>query len=200
MKKIVERITELLSKNKEAVVVTVSGPSGSGKSSVVKKLSDYFKDISPVTISTDEYYIGKTRMKTEMPKGEELNFDHPASIDIKRLANDILALRRNKSIESPLYDMLTSEPKPEMHCIEPSRLIFIEGIAANLPDLQNISDISVFVNAPFETRLKRCIQRDKDRNGRDETAEREHFLRYVEPSYQKFYKRSDMTSDFILEN
>lgn len=139
-------------------------------------------------------------MQSTMPHGEELNFDHPTSMDLERLKNDVLALKNGKPINSPLYDMFISEPKSEFRHIEPSRLILIEGIAANLPVLRDISDLSVCVSAQLETRLARCIKRDQSRNGRDEAAEREHFLRYVEPSYREYYEHSDKQCDFTLEN
>jgi uridine kinase len=193
------QLTTLLA-NKTSVVVTISGPSGSGKSSVAKDVMRHFADEAPILLSTDDYYIGKSRMQTDMPRGEELNFDHPASIDLKRLKNDVLALKNNKSIDSPIYDMFISEPTNELRHIEPSPLIVIEGIAASLPILREIADFSIRVTAPFATRLERCIKRDIHRNGRTEAAVREHFLRYVEPSYEKYYAATDRRANHTVKS
>ena len=195
----IQQLTALLA-NKPSVIVTISGPSGSGKSSVAKDIMQQFADVIPILLSTDDYYIGKSRMQSVMPRGEERNFDHPASMDLERLKNDAMTLKNSQAIDSPLYNMFISEPKDEVRHIEPSRLIVIEGIAANLPVLREISDLSICVTASLETRLARCIKRDKSRNGRDEAAEREHFLRYVEPRYETYFATDDRSVDYIVKN
>lgn len=191
-------ITRKLAASPKPIIVTISGPSGSGKSSVVRDLCEHFKEFSPIALSTDNYYIGKTRMLRDMPAGEEHNFDHPAAMNIRQLSDNLHHLLNGKSIDAPLYDMFMSEPKQQTQHIIPSKLIFVEGIAANLPPLRELSDVSICVTAPFETRLARCIARDQTRNGRDEVAEREHFLHYVEPSYRKYYAAADHSSPYTI--
>lgn len=200
MEKIIARIKDLLKNSTKPLVVAISGHSGSGKSTVAQKIIDAFPEESSVFLHTDDYYIGKTRMQREMPAGEELNFDHPAAIDIERLVSDIQKLKSGNSIDSPLYDMLVSEPKPKIRHIEPSRLIVVEGIAANLPSLRTVSDISICVVASPEARLLRRSARDVTRKGYSATKTRELFEKYIEPSYQRYYAPHDTLADICIEN
>lgn len=181
------------------VVVTVSGPSGSGKTSVVHQIIAIL-NIPAVILHTDDYYIGKTRMKAVMPDGEEQNFDHPVSIDLERLADDLRALCSGKAIDAPIYDMFFSEPKKDRRHVEPEQLIIVEGIAANLPSLKDRADISVCVTAPDDERLRRCTLRDYERNGRSTDEERDYFLRHVEPSYETYFAPADRQVDFTIQN
>lgn len=181
------------------LVVTISGPSGSGKTTIVHELIDALK--MPVAlVHTDDYYIGKTRMKTEMPEGETLNFDHPASIDLAKLAHDIVSLRGGRAVSSPIYDMAISELTGKTRIIQPARVIIIEGIAANLDEIRSFSDISICVTAPLAERIRRCITRDNTRNLREEHEVIAHFTHVVAPNYDTYFKRADEQADFIVHN
>ena len=181
------------------LVVTISGPSGSGKTTIVHELIDAL-DMPVALVHTDDYYIGKTRMKAEMPQGEALNFDHPASIDLAKLARDIVSLQANLIISSPIYDMATSEPTAQTRVVQPAGVIIIEGIAANLDEIRSLSDFSICVTAPLEERIRRCITRDNTRNLREEHEVIAHFTHVVAPSYDIYFKHADEQADFIVRN
>lgn len=180
-------------------VITISGPSGSGKTTIVHELIDAL-DMPIALVHTDDYYIGKTRMRTEMPLGNELNFDHPASIDLAKLAQDIVSLQANQAISSPIYDMAISEPTSQTRVIQPARVIIIEGIAANLDEIRSYSDLSICVTAPLEERIQRCITRDNMRNLREEHEVITHFTQVVAPSYDIYFKHADEQTDYIVRN
>ncbi|MEO5949669.1 MAG: hypothetical protein ABIP74_04655 [Candidatus Saccharimonas sp.] len=192
-------LREKLVINDGRLIVTISGPSGSGKTTVVHQLTAALGE--PIALlHTDDYYIGKTRMQTEMPSGETLNFDHPASLELTRLAQDITKLRDGATIESPIYDMAVSEPTSNTRTIHPAQVIMVEGIAANIDEIRMLSDISIYVTAPVEVRLQRCIQRDAIRNLRSESEVRQHFETNVVPSYEKYFQIADANADFTLES
>lgn len=192
-------LREKLDMADKLLIVTISGPSGSGKTTVVQKLTAALDKLVAL-LHTDDYYIGKTRMKTEMPDGESLNFDHPASLDLAHLAHDIASLRGGNAVESPIYDMATSEPTSRVRIVNPAQVIIIEGIAANLDEIRILSDISVCVTAPVEVRLQRCILRDATRNLRTESEVREHFATNVIPSYKKYFLAADMDTTYVIES
>lgn len=147
------------------IVITVSGPSGGGKSTTAHHVADALR-VPVAFLHTDDYYIGKTRMRTEMPAGEKLNFDHPSAMDLARLAADIAALKNGKTVQVPQYDMFTSEPLPKQQVIWPAPVIIIEGIAANLPVIKDVADISVCVSAPLETRMAGYFARQRPQRPR----------------------------------
>lgn len=181
------------------LVVTISGPSGSGKTTIVHELIDAL-DMPIALVHADDYYIGKIRMKTEMPLGNELNFDHPASIDLAKLAQDIVSLQANHAVSSPIYDMAASEPTSQTRVIQPARVIIIEGIAANLDEIRSHSDFSICVTAPLAERIRRCITRDNTRNLREEHEVIAHFTHVVAPSYDTYFKHADEQADFEVRN
>lgn len=181
------------------LVVTLSGPSGSGKTTIIHALIEALR--TPVAlVHTDDYYIGKTRMKTEMPPGEELNFDHPASLDLATLGRDIMSLRADRAISSPIYDMAPSEPTGKVRIVAPARVIMVEGIAANLDEIRRLSDVSICVTAPLEERIRRCITRDNTRNLREEHEVVAHFTHVVAPSYDTYFKHADEQADYVIQN
>jgi uridine kinase len=181
------------------LVITLSGPSGSGKTTFVHELIDALR--APVAlVYTDDYYIGKTRMRTEMPRGEEVNFDHPASINLATLVRDITALQANCPVSSPIYDMAVSEPTGNTRIIEPAGVIMVEGIAANLDQIRYLSDISICVTAPLEERIRRCLARDNTRNLREEHEVIAHFTHVVAPSYDAYFKHADEQADYTIQH
>ena len=193
------RIRELLKNASQPVIVTLGGPSASGKSTLLERFKADFGD-QCTTISTDNYYIGKTRMRTEMPTGEIQNFDHPAAIDTARLARHLQQLHRGETIELPWYDMKTSEPVPYTSDFSPSSLIIVEGIVANQPVLRELSDLSICLTAPLATRLERRAQRDTERKGYDYATTMANFLNLVEPSYQAYHAPEDAHADITLQS
>lgn len=194
-------VSEIKHKVKNAnrpTIINISGASGSGKSTRL----DYIKRVfggDCTTLSTDDYYIGKTRMAKEMPAGEEENFDHPSAIDTGKLVEHIDSLRRGVKIERPNYSMRTSEPYEKTTTIEPSKLIIVEGISANLPELRRDSDLTLFVAATIEKRLRRRINRDVERKGYDPERTMDLFMNVVEPNYLEHYAEHDYRTDIFID-
>lgn len=197
----IEQIHDLIDKIRlvsQPAIITLSGPSGSGKTTILDDFkSKYGQDCT--TISTDDYYIGKTLMRTKMPAGQATNFDHPAAIDTARLARDIECLRRGESISKPLYDMKRSEPIGFAEIVTPNNIIVIEGIAANLPEIRELSDLSLVITAPVDERLRRRMERDVERKGHTAEETLDIFMNHVEPSYQAYFAPHDAEADYQIK-
>lgn len=195
---LIATVRSKLASSDSTLVITISGPSGSGKTHFVKALQREFPD--SLVVGTDNYYIGKTRMKKEMPAGQELNFDHPEAIDTERLAEDIRQLQAGDAIDMPHYDMLISEPLPQTTHLLPKPLIIVEGLVANCPTLRNLSNLSIRVTAPFEVRLTRRIERDKTRKNHTPEETKEYMLNIVEPAYERYFQTNDTGVDFSISS
>lgn len=195
-----EQIIGMIDSKQQAdrpTIITLSGPSGSGKTTILDKFRAQY-GASCTTISTDDYYIGKTLMRSRMPEGHTENFDHPAAIDTARLASHLQALSAGHSIEKPLYDMKRSEPINFAETITPNSVIIVEGIAANLPQVRAASDLSLLITAPMHTRLQRRIARDTTRKGYSAEQTLGVFMNHVEPSYQTYYAEHDSAVDYQI--
>lgn len=180
-------------------IITLSGPSGSGKTTILEHLKTHYGSAC-TAISTDDYYIGKTAMRTKMPAGHTTDFDHPAAMDITRLAHDIQTLRAGRPINRPRYDMTISEPTDQTTITHPTPLIIIEGLAANLPRIREHSDLSITVTAPRNKRLCRRMERDITRKGYTPEQTRDIFMNHVEPSYQTYFAPYDNETDITISN
>ena len=190
---------EALKSPSQPTIMTLGGPSSSGKTTILEQFRSRYGNRC-TTISTDDYYIGKTLMRTRMPEGHTTNFDHPAAIDTARLARDLEALRAGKTIEKPLYDMLRSEPVAWAETITPNDLIIVEGLAANLPELRECSDLSLTLSAPVEERLRRRMERDTTRKGHTPEQTLDIFMNYVEPNYQTYFAPHDAEADYQIDH
>lgn len=180
-------------------IITLGGPSGSGKTTILEQFHARYGDRC-TTISTDDYYIGKTAMRTRMPEGHTTNFDHPAAIDTARLARDLASLRACQTIEKPLYDMLHSEPIGWSEAVAPNDIIIVEGLAANLPEIREHSDLTLALSAPVEERLRRRIERDTTRKGHAPEQTLDVFMNYVEPNYQTYFAPHDAEVDYQIDS
>ncbi len=198
MSNVLSKIRTELGTARQPVIVTLGGPSASGKTTLLEKFKREFGDACTV-ISTDNYYIGKTRMRREMPEGHAGNFDHPDAIDTRRIARDLARLRQGQTIDLPWYDMKTSEPELSSP-LAPSPLIIVEGLVANHPDVRNTSNLSLNLTAPVEERLRRRAQRDIARKGHDAGTTMDIFMNQVEPSYLTYHAPNDAGADYTISS
>ena len=200
MEKLFEAIDVMMARGAEPVVVSLGGPSASGKSTAMRQFNQRYP--ACLTLSADDYYIGKTRMRAELPAEIASNFDHPSAIGLTALRNHILDLRHGRSIERPSYDMLTSEPRPDLIHADGQgiALIVVEGIVANLPVLADVVDIHAAVSRPLEARLKHRIERDTIRKGYSAEQITNYIMNVAEPAYQQHYKQYDDQAEFIINS
>ena len=146
-------------------IIGIAGGTGSGKTTVVKKLIERLPKGEVVVIPQDSYYKDSSHVPVE--ERQNINFDHPDAFDWHLLAKQIAQLKEGEAIEQPIYDYLTCTRQPETIHIEPREIIVIEGIMA-LSDkkLRQQMDLKIFVDADADDRLIRVVQRDIVERGR----------------------------------
>ena len=59
------------------ILIGICGGTGSGKSTVARKIEKYFEKIGVVNMSVDSYY--KNHADLNFEKRSKINFDHPCS-------------------------------------------------------------------------------------------------------------------------
>lgn len=147
------------------LVVGIAGGTGSGKTTVVKKIEEKFPKNIITIIPQDSYYKDSSNIPYEDRK--KINFDHPDSIEWPLLVQHIKDLKQNKTIEQPIYSYLTCTRSKETIPITPTNVIIVEGILIFcIEELLELMDIKVFVDADPDDRLSRVIQRDIVERGR----------------------------------
>ncbi len=170
------------------LIIGIAGGSGSGKTTVVKKVMSSFSTHQVTIVSQDSYY--KDNSHISMAERVNINFDHPESIEFDLLVEHMKQLRAGKAIEEPVYDYITSTRMKETIHVEPNHVIIVEGILLFTDKrVRDLCDIKVFVDAEPDDRLIRIIERDMRERARtaQQVIERyavvkEMHVQFIEPT------------------
>ena len=179
------------------LIVGIAGGTGSGKTTVVKKLMDALPGGEVVVIPQDSYY--KDNSDIPLEERQRINFDHPDSLEFTLLIDHLKKLKKGKSIEMPIYSYLTCVRAKETIPIKPAKVVIIEGILILVDaGLRRMLDIKVFVDADADDRLGRVIQRDIVERGRSVMKVLERYHDTVKPSHLQFIEPSKRYADIII--
>ena len=170
-------------------LVGIAGGSGSGKSTVVRRILEALGEGSVSLVEQDAYY----RDGGHLPFEERVarNYDHPDSIDESLLVEHVRALKTGQRVEMPCYDFVQHLRRPQTQRVEPRPCIVVEGILilASEP-LRDLFDLRLFVETDADIRFIRRLQRDVAERGRTpesviaqwEATVRPMHLQFAEPS------------------
>ncbi len=179
------------------IIIGIAGGTGSGKTTVVKKVMESLPKKGVVLIPQDSYYKDSSNVPVE--KRQSINFDHPNAFDWELLSEHVSLLREGKSIEQPIYSYLTCTRQSETIHIEPCEVIIIEGILALCdPTLRALMDLKIFVDADPDERLIRVIQRDMLERGRTAEAVMERYVSVLKPMHLEFIEPTKRYADLII--
>jgi uridine kinase len=179
------------------LIIGIAGGTGSGKTTVVKKIIESLPAGEVVLLPQDSYYKDSSHVPVE--ERQYINFDHPDAFEWSLLSKHVAMLREGKSIEQPTYSYLTCSRLPETIHIEPRNVIIIEGILALCDKkLRNMMDLKVFVDADPDERLIRVIQRDVVERGRTAEAVMERYTHVLKPMHQQFIEPCKRYADLIV--
>ena len=180
-----------------AIPSHVVGGTGSGKTTVVRKIVESLPAGEVVLLPQDSYYKDSSHVPAE--RRQSINFDHPDAFDWPLLSAQVAALRRGESIEQPVYDYLTCSRQPRTIHIDPREVVIIEGIMALFdPALRAMMDLKVFVDTDPDERLIRVIQRDMLERGRTAEAVMERYVRVLKPMHEQFIEPCKRYADLIV--
>ena len=179
------------------LIIGIAGGSGSGKTTVVKAITQQLKE-RVVVIPQDSYYKDSSHLPPE--ERQKVNFDHPDSIDFELLNRHLKELKEGKSIEQPVYSYITcSRSKTETITVDPAEVIIIEGILIfTCKHLREQMDIKIFVDADDDDRLRRVIARDRIERGKTVESVIERYTKTVKPMYLQFIEPSKRYADIII--
>jgi uridine kinase len=179
------------------LIVGIAGGTGSGKTTVVKKLIQVFPDNQVVVIPQDAYYKDNGHIPLE--ERQKINFDHPDSVEFSLLIDHLKQLRQGKAIEMPVYSYLTCLRSSETITLKPAKVVLVEGILILCDKgLRDMLDIKVFVDADADDRLGRVIKRDIEERGRDVQMVLDRYHKTVKPSHLQFIEPSKRYADIII--
>lgn len=183
--------------NDKVTIIGIAGGTGSGKTTVVKKIVEALPPNHVAVVPLDSYYNDTTSMTEE--ERHAINFDHPDAFDWKLLTKQINELREGRAIEQPTYSYLKCNRLPETIHVEPKPVIIVEGIMTLInKKLRDIMDIRIFVDCDSDERLIRNIQRDTVERGRDVQTVLDRYLKVLKPMHEQFIEPTKRFAHIII--
>lgn len=181
------------------LIIGIAGGTGSGKTTVVKKILNEIPTAEVTVISQDSYYNQNDHLTYQ--ERCNINFDHPNAIDFELLINHVKELRKGNHIEQPIYSFVTHNRIDDRIKTFPKKVVIIEGILIfTNKELRKLIDIKVFVHADSDERLIRRLRRDIEERGRDINEVLERYQSTLKPMHQEFIEPTKNYADLIIPN
>jgi uridine kinase len=179
------------------LVVGVAGGSGSGKTTVVRKIVESVGASHVTVLEHDRYY--RDRLDLGLEERAALNWDHPDSLETDLMVRHLRELRQGQPIDVPRYDFARYGREQASERVSPRPTIIVEGILIFAdPDLRRLMDVKVFVDTDDDIRLIRRLERDTTERGRTVRSVIDQYLGTVKPMHRDFVEPSKRYADVIL--
>lgn len=180
------------------IIIGIAGGTGSGKTTVVRKIVESLPKDSVAVIPQDSYYNDQSDMPLEERK--KTNFDHPDAFDWTLFGQQIAELRHGRAIEQPTYSYLVCTRLPETIHVEPKEVI-VEGIMSLYnKGLRDLMDLKVFVETSPDERLLRVITRDTVERGHPLEMLIDKYRNVLKPMHDQFIEPTKQFADIIVPN
>lgn len=178
-----------------AKIVGISGGSGSGKTTIVRKIQEHVSRFA--FIAQDNYY--KTALHVSNVNITGFNFDHPSAFDTDLLVEQLATLKAGKPIDMPQYDFVHHRRKETTTRVEPAKLILFEGILIYFDKrLRELIDLKLYVDTPDDIRFIRRLKRDMDERGRTVDSVVTQYMEVVRPGHYEFVEPTKIYADLIV--
>ncbi len=176
-------------------IIGISGGSGSGKTTIVRKISEIIPDF--LFIPQDNYY--KSAEYINNKNITAFNFDHPEAFDNELILKQLKTLKNFKAVDMPQYDFVHHRRMDQYIKIEPKKLIIFEGIMIFFDKrIRDLLDLKLFVDTPDDIRFIRRLKRDTTERGRTVESVIQQYLEVVRPGHYEFIEPTKMYADLII--
>ena len=179
------------------LIIGIAGGTGSGKSTVARKVAEALPDASVAFLEMDAYYRDFRHLTLQQL--HHVNWDHPDAFDVELLTTHLEALNRGEAVEMPVYEFATHSRSTRTRRIAPADVVVIDGILLlSDPNVRAQCDVKVFVDADPDIRLIRRIRRDTAVRGRTLESVLDQYLTTVQPMHLQFVEPSKRYADVIV--
>lgn len=180
-----------------ALVMGIAGGTGSGKTTVTRKILDRLDLGKVVLLQHDSYY--KDLAAFNGLTAEQINFDHPDALETSLLIQHLRLLKDGRSVTQPLYDYTSYRRLHEVKVIDPKNVIIVEGILIfDDKELRDLMDIKIFVDTDADERLLRRLRRDLLERHRSIESVMRQYVETVKPMHLEFVEPSKRWADIII--
>ena len=182
--------------DEKILVIGIAGGTGSGKTTLMKKLIERFGDVVTV-LSHDNYY--KRRDDLTYEERCAINYDEPDAFDTSLMVYHLAELRQGRAIDCPVYDFTVHNRSNDVLRIVPKQVIIVEGILIfENENLRNLMDIRIFVDTDADIRLCRRIKRDVNKRGRTLESVLLQYQATVKPMHEKYVEPSKKYANIVV--
>jgi uridine kinase len=179
------------------LMVGVAGGSGSGKTTVARKVAERLTDISVASVSMDAYYRNMTHLTFD--ERRQLNWDHPDVVDMELLADQLEALAGGAAIDKPVYDFVTHLRTERTEAVAGADVVIVDGILLYWnARVRALFDMKIFVDVEADIRLIRRIGRDMRVRGRQLRDILDQYMSTVRPMHEEFVEPTKQYADIIV--
>lgn len=176
-------------------LIGITGGSGSGKSTVVRKIYEAYHDT--VCIEQDNYY--KSASFVNNSNITAYNFDHPDAFDMDLMMENLRDLKAGHAIEMPQYDFVHHERRKETTHVEPKKIVIVDGLMVLYDKrIRDLLDLKLYVDTPADIRFIRRLQRDIAERGRTVESVIEQYTKVVRPGHFNFIEPMKEYADLII--
>jgi len=181
---------------KKTFIIGIAGGTGSGKTTVAKKIKTHFKN-RVLYIPHDNYYRNQDHLELEERK--KTNYDHPSALETNFLIKHLHQLIKGDTVKMPQYDFVHHTRKKQTVTVSAKSIVIVEGILTfeNKP-LRDIFDLKLFVDTGADIRLGRRIVRDIKERGRTLDFSLQQYLIMSRPMHNAFVEPSKKYADLII--
>ncbi len=181
----------------KVTIIGIAGGTGSGKTTLVKRVTAAFNNEDVLVLNHDNYYKRHDELTYE--ERCQLNYDHPDSLETELMVEHLKKLKKGEAIECPVYDFTVHNRSDETLLIKPARVIIVEGILIFTdPWLREQMDMKVFVDTDADVRILRRLVRDVKERGRTIESVVSQYLNTVKPMHEQYVESSKRYADIIV--
>lgn len=179
------------------IIIGITGGTGSGKTTVVNKIISALPAGEVAVLPQDSYYKDSSHVPVE--DRQKINFDEPDAIEWSLLEHHVDELKAGRAIEMPTYSYLTCTRQVETVHVEPRDIVIVEGILVlTQPELRDLMDVKVFVDADADDRLIRVIARDCIQRGRTPQMVIDRYQAVLKPMHMQYIEPTKRFADLIV--
>ena len=179
------------------IVIAIAGGTGSGKTTLSKKIIEHYKNLNVRFLSLDSYY--KDFNKLSLKERAKINFDDPNSLDFDFFYQQISEYLNGSIIKTPCYSYKQHKRLTKSLILDQGDLLILDGILILLKkSIRDFFDLSIFLNVNSSKRLERRIVRDVMERGRNKDEVEERFMRMIRPMHEKFVEPTKKYADMTL--
>ncbi len=183
--------------NQKPFLVGIAGGTGSGKTTLTRKIVRALGDGLVCVVVADDYYKDLSHLTPE--QRSRINFDHPDALETALLLEHLEQLKQGSSVKKHVYDFSTHTRTSEYQIIEPRPIVLVDGILIFAVDeICRLFDLRIFVHEEAEVRLERRLRRDMQERGRTHDSVMQQYRQSVKPMHDQFVEPSRSAADILL--